>query len=182
MAFILQLVRKSTAVELHDFFGYLGRAPVTKSAFAQRRRAIRPAFFRDFFYRSVADFYTCFRHARRWRSFLLFAVDGTGQTLPREDWIGRAFGFHRNQHDNVPSTRSILLTYDLLNRMASPRGPIPLLRSAPACTPRRAGRSATPAEDFPKVGQFKVNQFALVDSEQTPWAVGLRCRCAGDDG
>ena len=63
VAFILKLVRKSTAVELHDFFGFLGRAPVTKSAFAQRRRAIRPAFFRDFFYRSVADFYTCFRHA-----------------------------------------------------------------------------------------------------------------------
>ena len=42
VAFILQLVRKSTAVELHDFFGYLGRAPVTKSAFAQRPRAIRP--------------------------------------------------------------------------------------------------------------------------------------------
>ena len=55
-------------------------------------------------------------------------MDGTGQTLPREDWIGRAFGFHQNQHDKVPSTR-ILLTYDLLNRMASPRGPIPSPRS-----------------------------------------------------
>ncbi|THH34349.1 IS4 family transposase [Neolewinella litorea] len=116
VAFILQLVRKSTAVELHDFFGYLGLAPVTKSAFAQRRRYIRPAFYRDFFYRSVTDFYACFRHARRWRSYLLFAVDGTGQTLPREGWIGEAFGFHQNQHDNVPSTR-ILLTYDLLNRI-----------------------------------------------------------------
>ena len=95
VAFILQLVRKSTAVEMHDFFGYLGRAPVTKSAFAQRRRAIRPAFFRDFFYRFVTDFYACFRHANRWRSYLLFAVDGTGHILPREDWIGRAFGFHQ---------------------------------------------------------------------------------------
>ncbi|MCP9237977.1 IS4 family transposase [Lewinella sp. JB7] len=116
VAFILQLVRKSTAVELHDFFGYLGLAPVTKSAFAQRRRAIRPAFFRDFFHRSAEGFYTCFKHARRWRSRLLIAVDGTGQTLPREGWIGEAFGFHQNQHDNVPSTR-ILLTYDLLNRI-----------------------------------------------------------------
>ena len=95
VAFILQLVSKSTAVELHDFFGFLGRAPVTKSAFSKRRRAIRTAFFRDFFYRFVTDFYACFRHASSWRSYLLFAVDGTGQTLYREDWIGRAFGFHQ---------------------------------------------------------------------------------------
>ncbi len=61
-------------------------------------------------------FYASFRHPRHWRSYLLFAVDGTGQTLPRERWIGEAFGFHQNQHDNVPSTR-ILLTYDLLNRI-----------------------------------------------------------------
>ena len=60
VAFILQLVRKSTAVELHDIFSFLGRAPVTKSAFAQHHRTFRPAFFR-----SVADFYDCFRHARR---------------------------------------------------------------------------------------------------------------------
>ena len=48
--------------------------------------------------------------------YLLFAVDGTGQTLPGEDWIGRAFGFYQNQHDIVHFTR-ILLTYGLLNRV-----------------------------------------------------------------
>ncbi|WP_157976315.1 hypothetical protein, partial [Lewinella sp. IMCC34191] len=103
---------KSTAVELHDFFVSLGSFPVTKSAIVQRRKHIRPLFFKDFFYQSVQAFYASFRHARRWRSHLLIAVDGTGQTLPRESWIGQAFGFHQNQHDNVPSTR-ILLTYDL---------------------------------------------------------------------
>ncbi|WP_116109424.1 IS4 family transposase, partial [Lewinella sp. IMCC34191] len=100
----------------HDFFVSLGSFPVTKSAIVQRRKHIRPLFFKDFFYQSVQAFYASFRHARRWRSHLLIAVDGTGQTLPRESWIGEAFGFHLNQHDNVPSTR-ILLTYDLLNRI-----------------------------------------------------------------
>ena len=69
VAFILQLVRKSTAMELQDFFGYLGRAPVNKSAFAQRRCAIRPACSCHFFYCLVAEFYNCFRYARYWRSY-----------------------------------------------------------------------------------------------------------------
>ena len=56
VAFTLQLVRKSSAIELLRLFMFLGRAPITESAFVQRRRAIRPAFFRDFFYRSVAEF------------------------------------------------------------------------------------------------------------------------------
>ena len=43
VAFILLLVRKSTAAGLHDFFGFLGQAPLTKFPFAQRRRAIRPS-------------------------------------------------------------------------------------------------------------------------------------------
>ena len=49
-------------------------------------------------------------------------MDGTGQTLPREDWIGCAIGIHQNQHDDVPSTR-ILLAYGLPNRIASPLPP-----------------------------------------------------------
>ena len=66
-------------------------------------------FFRDFFYRSVEAFYGSFKQVRRWRSYLPIAVDGTAQTLPREDWIGQVFGFIQNQYENLPSTR-ILLT------------------------------------------------------------------------
>ena len=36
--------------------------------------------------------------------------------LPDESWIGEHLGFHRNQHDNVPSTR-ILFTFDILNKI-----------------------------------------------------------------
>jgi len=36
--------------------------------------------------------------------------------LPDESWIGDQLGFHRNQHDNVPSAR-ILFTFDILNKI-----------------------------------------------------------------
>lgn len=46
----------------------------------------------------------------------LFAVDGTGQMLPDESWIGEHLGFHRNQHDSVPSAR-IIFTFYILNKI-----------------------------------------------------------------
>lgn len=113
---ILGLLRKSTAIELFDFFKVLEQKPVSKSAFVQRRKLIKPVFFRELFELSAHQFYRSFRNYHTWRGLRLFAVDGTGQTLPREPWIGQAFGFHKNQHDQVPSTR-LLLTFDLLNKV-----------------------------------------------------------------
>jgi hypothetical protein len=113
---ILSLIRKSTTIELVDLFNYHGEKPVTKSAFSQRRKLIKPAFFKDLFQLSGRQFYRSFRNYHCWRGLRLFAVDGTGQTLPRESWIGEALGFHKNQYAQVPSTR-LLLTFDLLNKI-----------------------------------------------------------------
>jgi hypothetical protein len=113
---ILSLLRRTLAVELFTFFTDRNQSTVTKSALCQRRQLIKPQFFKDFFNLSASAFYQCFKSHRRWRGKLIFAVDGTGQTLPPEYEIGLAFGFHRNQHDSVPSTR-ILCTYDLLNNI-----------------------------------------------------------------
>ncbi|MEM7572145.1 MAG: hypothetical protein AAF433_04560 [Bacteroidota bacterium] len=116
VSFILSLVRKSTAIELYDLFTFCRSKPVTKSAFCQRRKLIKPIFFQDLFQLTVYQFYRSFKNVHTWRGLRLFAVDGTGQTLPRESWIGEAFGFHKNQHDQVPSTR-LLITFDLLNKI-----------------------------------------------------------------
>jgi hypothetical protein len=113
---IVGLMRKSTAIELFDFFAGLNQEAVTKSAFVQRRQLIKPQFIKDFFLHSAQQFYACFSHYHTFRGLRVFAVDGTGQRLPREPWIGQAFGYHLNQHDRVPSTR-ILATFDLLNKI-----------------------------------------------------------------
>lgn len=111
---ILDLARRTLAVELAHFFQFDPDQIVTKSAFCQRRKAIRPTFFADLFKQSHQQFYKSFPTYKKWKGKLLLAVDGSGQKLPNEQWIGEAFGFHQNQHDNRPSTR-LLFTYDVLN-------------------------------------------------------------------
>ena len=81
----------------------------------QRRKLIRPIFFQDFFLATAKIFYRRFP-AGRWRKLRLIAVDGTGCRLPDESWLGETYGWHQNQHSQVPSTRW-LVQFDLLNQI-----------------------------------------------------------------
>ncbi|NUQ24736.1 MAG: transposase [Saprospiraceae bacterium] len=81
----------------------------------QRRKLIKPDFFRDFFLHTTQAFYHRFP-VKTWRRFRLLAVDGTGLRLPDESWLGEALGWHENQHGHVPSVRW-LITFDLLNQI-----------------------------------------------------------------
>ena len=116
VSLIVGLLRKSLAIELFDFFKANDLDVVTKSAISQRRKSIKPEFFKDFFEISGTQFYKYFRNYKKWKGFLLFAVDGTGQMLPDESWIGEHLGFHRNRYNSVPSAR-ILFTFDILNKI-----------------------------------------------------------------
>jgi len=116
IALIAGLLRKSLAIEVFDFFKPQDINPVTKSAISQRRKKISSNYFKDFFELSGTQFYSSFKGYKKWKGFLLFAIDGTGQMLPDENWIGEHLGFHRNQHDSVPSAR-ILFTFDILNKI-----------------------------------------------------------------
>lgn len=116
VSLIGDLARKSLAVVLGDFFDWKPEKLVTKSAFCQRRQAIRPAFFQDLFYHTAESFYRCFADYRRWKGKRLLAVDGTGQALPNFAALGHSLGFHLNQHANRPSTR-LLLIHDVLNNV-----------------------------------------------------------------
>lgn len=116
VSLIIGLMRKSTAIELIDFFNACGQKSVSKSAFSQRRKLIKPDFFQDFFRLSVRQFYQCFSSFRTWRGLRVFAVDSTGQRLPDEEPIGDAFGWHTNQAATVPSVH-LLFTFDVLNKI-----------------------------------------------------------------
>ena len=113
---ILGLLRKSTAIELFDFFAHCQEKSVSKSAFSQRRRLIKVPFFQDFLELSARQFYHSFSHYHTWRGLRLFAIDGTAQALPHEEWIGDALGWHKNQFTSTPSTR-LLFTFDVLNKI-----------------------------------------------------------------
>lgn len=115
----ITLLKTTLAVELDQFFDWLstGENAVTKSALVQARQKLLPRFFFDFFQISVAAFYQYFK-IHRWKGFRLWATDGSGFRLPREQELGESFGWHGNQHNLVPSAR-ILLCFDLLNDLVS---------------------------------------------------------------
>ena len=116
VSLVVDLARQSLAVELGRFFRWRPEDIVTKSAFCQRRKAIKPSFFKELFRQTTRLFYHHFPHHRRWKGMRLIAVDGTGQALPNFAWLGRVFGFHLNQHANRPSMR-LLICHDVLNNI-----------------------------------------------------------------
>ena len=73
------------------------------------------SFFRDLFLRTARIFYNRFP-VKTWRGLRLICFDGTGLRLPDESWLGKAFGWHENQHGRVPSVRW-LICFDLLNQI-----------------------------------------------------------------
>lgn len=87
----------------------------TKSALVQARNKIRYAFFADMFHLTSDLFYHCFE-ALRWKTFRLWATDGSGFRLPDTDEMGEEFGWHANQYSAVPSAR-ILVHFDVLNQV-----------------------------------------------------------------
>lgn len=114
---VLSLLRQSLCVELGHFFQRLDSPHniPTKSALVQARNKIRYAFFADMFHLTSDLFYHCFE-SFRWKTFRLWATDGSGFRLPDTDEMGEAFGWHANQHSAVPSAR-ILVHFDVLNQV-----------------------------------------------------------------
>lgn len=115
----ITLLKKTLAVELDQFFDWLGtgEVSVTKSALVQARQKLLPRFFVDFFQVSADSFYRCFNF-KRWMGFRLWATDGSGFRLPDEPELGEAFGWHGNQHNLVPSAR-MLVCFDVLNNLVT---------------------------------------------------------------
>lgn len=113
---ISDLARQSLAVVLGRFFRWRPEEVVTKSAFCQRRQAIKPAFFRDLFLLTARHFYHCFPDYKRWKGKRLQAIDGTGLALPHYPHLGEVFGTHLNQHGARPSVR-LLVRHDVLNNV-----------------------------------------------------------------
>lgn len=89
---VLSLLRQSLCVEIGHFFQRLDAAQEmpTKSALVQARQKIHYQFFEHLFHQGAGLFYHCF-DALRWRTFRLWATDGSGFRLPDTDEMGETF-------------------------------------------------------------------------------------------
>ncbi len=119
VGFILNLVKRSLSVEIHDFFDSLGKGSLTctKSAFCQHRAKLLPLFFQMWNQVLVDNFYKNYgKHIKRWKAFRLQAVDGSTAYLLDNEKVKAHFGTQDNQFGGFAMGR-VMQIFDVLNHL-----------------------------------------------------------------
>jgi hypothetical protein len=113
---IINMPKRSLSIELNDFFNLLKDSnPSTKAAFSLQRGKLLPVFFQVWNQWLVNSFYKYYdTEIKRWKSFKLFAVDGSTVNLVNKEDVVSYFGTQDNQHTKTPMAR-IMQVYDVLN-------------------------------------------------------------------
>lgn len=121
--FMLNLLRKSMAIEINNFLEYLNSKlesqkveNFTSSAFVQKRKKIKPEVF-NYLSSVITDNYyvQSNENIKRFKDFRVLAVDGSKITLPFTEELKISFGESKNQtNTSIVQARSSVL-YDVLN-------------------------------------------------------------------
>jgi Transposase DDE domain len=120
ISFILNLPKKSVSLEIEEFFRAIGKAELacTKSAFTQQRSKLSFEFFSTLCSKLLDENYFKNKNKlKRWKNFILSAVDGSTMTLINKPDVKNYFGTQINQHIEVPMAR-IMGIYDVLNNVS----------------------------------------------------------------
>jgi len=116
---MLNLLRKSLALEIHNFWDFLGfkrSQKFTKSAFVQARKKIKPEVFQHLSQELVNQFYTDNDLAiKKWKGFRLLAVDGSRITLPTTDELRQLYGEAKNHTKTGVVQARCSVIYDVMN-------------------------------------------------------------------
>jgi hypothetical protein len=116
---IINMPKRSLSIEIAEFFNSLGNGlkACTKGAFSLQRSKLQPLFFKAWNKWLVGCFYTCYgSKVKRWRNFLLQAVDGSTAYLLNKQEVKDYFGVQDNQHTSIPMAR-VMQIHDVLNNI-----------------------------------------------------------------
>jgi Transposase DDE domain. len=115
---LINLPKRSLSIEVREFFDNLSSDEhCSKSAFCMQRSKLKPAFFQKWNQFLVRLFYYHHRdNLKRWKGYLIQAVDGSTVCLPDKEDVVEYFGVHENQHTSVPMAR-IMQVHDVLNNI-----------------------------------------------------------------
>jgi hypothetical protein len=120
VSLILNLPKKSVGLEIEDFFNVIGKPELacTKSAFTQQRSKLSYEFFSALNSKLLdLNFVLNKKEIKRWKKFILAAVDGSTMTLINKPDLRAFFGTQVNQYLEVPMAR-IMGIYDVLNQVS----------------------------------------------------------------
>ena len=114
---IVNMLKRSLSVEVRDFFENCVDKSIscTKAALTIQRKKIKSIFFEVWNKQFVDSFYEYYgNNVKKWRGFLIIAVDGSTTTLFNKDSVIDHFGCTKNQYGGTPLAR-IMKFYDVLN-------------------------------------------------------------------
>ena len=120
LLFMMNMLRKSLAIEIDNFFKFLGKRiysnKFTKSAFVQARKKINPDVFKHLSQTLVNEFYTDNEAGiKKWLGFRLLAVDGSRITLPLTKELKTYYGETKNQSTTSIVQARCSVLYDVAN-------------------------------------------------------------------
>ena len=127
IVFLLQKTVRSVQLHLHEFFDRLGQSwqPVTASAWSQARLKLRHTAFIELNQRAILEPVYAPSSAfavRRWRGHRLLGIDSSLLHLPKQEEIGKEFGWVVCQNQAGPCGRyaqgRLSVLTDVLNRLA----------------------------------------------------------------
>lgn len=114
---IINILKKSLSVELHEFFDIIGQGKLvcSKAAFCLQRVKLKYDFFCWWNVQLVNSFYHYHKeNLKRWRGYRIVAVDGSTEYLINKPEVIDYFGVQSNQSVSVAMGR-ILSYFDVLN-------------------------------------------------------------------
>jgi hypothetical protein len=114
---IINLPKRSLSIEIQEFFDSLGKGleSGTKGAFSLQRTKLQVLFFQVWNCWLVDCFYHYYGNkVKRWRGFLLQAVDGSATYLINKKEVIEYFGTQDNQYVSIPMGR-VMQVQDILN-------------------------------------------------------------------
>ena len=114
---IMNLMKRSLSIEIQSFFCHLGVPyTVSKPAFCLQRSKLKACFFEAWNKQLVKSYYTHYQEkVKRWKGFLLLAIDGTTLSLPDTEALRGLYGNSGNQHGSQAVTARSSVLYDALN-------------------------------------------------------------------
>lgn len=112
---IVNLPRRTMAVELEDHFERLGLGEVSysKSAFSHARKKLQPIFFKHWYEHQNRQYYEL-APFQTWQGYRLMGVDGSRAYLFNHASIITEFGTQDNQHGQIAMAQ-LLIGHDVLN-------------------------------------------------------------------
>lgn len=118
---MIGFTRPGVQSELDRFFKALSKHSssfdsISKSAFTQSRRKLKPEAFIELNHNQVEYFESHAPEQKRWKKNRVVAIDGSLLNLPHTDEVKNVFGSVKNQHEEVISARCSF-AYDVGNEL-----------------------------------------------------------------